>query len=127
MYKVTNESECSNAFLCWVLRTPAYRDHIIASAKGTTVLMLTKDAVANYVFLKPPRHEQERIASILGALDDKIELNRKMSATLEAMARALFKSWFVDFDPSAQKSKAATPACLRRSPRSSPIRLRPRS
>jgi type I restriction enzyme S subunit len=42
---------------------------------------------------------QQRIADILGALDDKIELNRRMNATLEAMARALFKSWFVDFDP----------------------------
>ena len=48
-----------------------------------------------------PRHKQERdtIAHILGALDDKIELNRRMSKTLDAMAQALFKSWFVDFDP----------------------------
>ena len=43
--------------------------------------------------------EQHTIAHILGTLDDKIELNRRMSQTLEAMARALFKSWFVDFDP----------------------------
>lgn len=47
----------------------------------------------------PPLSEQRAIAHILGALDDKIELNRRMSETLEAMARALFKSWFVDFDP----------------------------
>ncbi len=47
----------------------------------------------------PPLPEQKAIASILGALDDKIELNRKMNETLEAMARAVFKSWFVDFDP----------------------------
>ena len=47
----------------------------------------------------PPLDEQRRIAGILGALDDKIELNRRMSQTLEAMAQALFKSWFVDFDP----------------------------
>lgn len=47
----------------------------------------------------PPLPVQQRIADILGALDDKIELNRRMNATLEAMARALFKSWFVDFDP----------------------------
>ena len=47
----------------------------------------------------PPLDEQRAIARILGALDDKIELNRRMSATLEAMARALFKSWFVDFEP----------------------------
>jgi len=47
----------------------------------------------------PPVAEQRAIASVLGALDDKIELNRRMNATLEAMARALFQSWFVDFDP----------------------------
>ena len=47
----------------------------------------------------PPLAEQKAIASILGALDDKIELNRRMNATLEAMARALFQGWFVDFDP----------------------------
>jgi type I restriction enzyme S subunit len=49
--------------------------------------------------LLPPEAEQRAIAHILGTLDDKIELNRRMSETLEAMARALFKSWFVDFDP----------------------------
>jgi type I restriction enzyme S subunit len=47
----------------------------------------------------PPLPEQKAIAAVLGALDDKIELNRRMNATLEAMARALFQSWFVDFDP----------------------------
>ena len=47
----------------------------------------------------PPLSEQRAIAHILGTLDDKIELNRRMNATLEAMARALFRSWFVDFDP----------------------------
>jgi hypothetical protein len=47
----------------------------------------------------PPLAEQKAIAAVLGSLDDKIELNRRMNATLEAMARALFQSWFVDFDP----------------------------
>src|SRR5207249_1624034 len=47
----------------------------------------------------PPAIEQKAIAAVLGALDDKIELNRRMNATLEAMARMLFQSWFVDFDP----------------------------
>lgn len=62
--------------------------------------------------------EQRAIAHILGTLDDKIELNRRMSETLEQMARALFKAWFVDFDPCALKWRAAgsaaspCPACL---------------
>jgi type I restriction enzyme S subunit len=58
----------------------------------------------------PPLAEQRAIARILGALDDKIELNRKTNATLEAMARALFKSWFVDFDPVRAKAAGRAPS-----------------
>lgn len=54
----------------------------------------------------PPINEQKAIAHILGALDDKIELNRKTNETLEAMAKALFKSWFVDFDPVRAKAES---------------------
>ena len=57
----------------------------------------------------PPLDEQRAIAHILGTLDDKIELNRRMSETLEAMARALFKSWFVDFDPVRAKAEGRDP------------------
>src|ERR1035437_8149183 len=53
----------------------------------------------------PPPHQQRTIADMLGSLDDKIELNRRMSQTLESMARALFKSWFVDFDPVRAKAE----------------------
>ena len=58
----------------------------------------------------PPLAEQKRIAEVLGALDDKIELNRRMNATLEATARALFQSWFVDFDPVRAKLDGRTPS-----------------
>ena len=58
-----------------------------------------------------PLPEQRAIAHILGTLDDKIELNRRMNETLEAMARALFKSWFVDFDPVRAKMAGEIPAC----------------
>ncbi len=60
---------------------------------------LNRNAAHARKILVPPLPEQKAIASILGALDDKIELNKKMNETLEAMARAIFKSWFVDFDP----------------------------
>lgn len=60
----------------------------------------------------PPLAEQQAIAAVLGALDDKIELNRRMNATLEAMARALFQSWFVDFDPVRAKLDGRPPAAL---------------
>ncbi|MEZ6016072.1 MAG: restriction endonuclease subunit S [Planctomycetota bacterium] len=58
----------------------------------------------------PPLPEQKAIAAVLGALDDKIELNRRMNTTLEAMARALFQSWFVDFDPVRAKLDGRPPA-----------------
>lgn len=57
----------------------------------------------------PPLREQQRISQILGALDEKIELNRRMNETLEAMARAIFKSWFVDFDPVRAKAEGRQP------------------
>ncbi|HSV73792.1 MAG TPA: restriction endonuclease subunit S, partial [Chthonomonadales bacterium] len=57
----------------------------------------------------PPLPEQRAIAHILGTLDDQIELNRRMSETLEAMARALFKSWFIDFDPVRAKAAGRDP------------------
>jgi type I restriction enzyme S subunit len=55
--------------------------------------------------LLPSLVEQDRILNLLGALDDKIELNRRMAETLEAMARALFRSWFVDLDPSPREGR----------------------
>jgi type I restriction enzyme S subunit len=57
----------------------------------------------------PPLPEQKRIAHVLSTLDDKIDLNRRMNATLEAMSRAIFKSWFVDFDPVRQKAAGKQP------------------
>jgi type I restriction enzyme S subunit len=61
----------------------------------------------------PPTDEQRAIAHILGTLDDKIELNRRMNETLEAMARALFKSWFVNFDPIRAKADRRDPGLPR--------------
>ncbi len=58
----------------------------------------------------PPLEERNTIAHVLGTLDNKIELNRRMNATLEAMARALFRSWFVDFDPVRAKAEGREPA-----------------
>lgn len=64
----------------------------------------------NFRITLPPIAFQRAIARILGALDDKIELNRRMNETLEAMARALFQSWFVDFDPVRAKAAGRQPA-----------------
>ena len=66
---------------------------------GSTMPKLTRNSLDQISLFVPRPEEQRVIANILGALDDKIELNRRMNETLEAMARTLFKSWFVDFDP----------------------------
>jgi len=70
---------------------------------------LNSDELKALDVVLPPPAEQRAIAHILGTLDDKIELNRRMSETLEAMARALFKSWFVDFDPVRAKMEGRDP------------------
>ena len=76
---------------------------------GSTMPKLTQDNLNRISLRAPPLHKQEAIAHILGTLDDKIELNRRMNETLEAMARALFKSWFVDFDPVCAKMEGRDP------------------
>ena len=79
---------------------------------GSPIPSTTRSAVYVRDFDIPPLAEQKSIAAVLGALDDKIEVNRRMNATLEAMARALFQSWFVDFDPVRAKLDARPPAGL---------------
>src|SRR2546430_607079 len=75
---------------------------------------LNSDELKALNVLLPPEPEQRAIAHILGTLDDKIELNRRISETLEAMARALFKSWFVDFDPVRAKAEGRDPGLRQR-------------
>jgi len=77
----------------------AHVEELQRHASGSTFQELTGSALAQIRIRIPPLSEQRAIAHILGTLDDKIELNRRMSETLEAMARALFKAWFVDFEP----------------------------
>ena len=88
----------STDYIYWLLRTPQYRAYCRAHATGTTNLGLSRD---DFLAFPVPNETNERrgIVDTLTALDDKIELNRRMNETLEEMARALFKSWFVDFDP----------------------------
>ena len=87
------------SYASYYLGHTAVREWIVRHAHGATMPNLNTAILAACPFLVPPRSEQIAIAHVLGTLDDKIELNRRMNATLEAMARALFKSWFVAFDP----------------------------
>jgi type I restriction enzyme, S subunit len=100
------------AFLAyWLL---ANKPDLLASVDhaGHGTGRLVTDTLKEMPVQLPPLAEQKAIASVLGALDDKIELNRRMNETLEAMARALFRSWFVDFDPVRAKLDGRQPVGL---------------
>ncbi|MGK2925390.1 MAG: restriction endonuclease subunit S [Lysobacterales bacterium] len=96
-------------FMAYQLRSQESRNWIIQHATGTTMASLNQDVIARIPVLLPPLLEQRAIAHILGTLDDKIELNRRRNQTLEAMARALFKDWFVDFGPVRAKLEGREP------------------
>ena len=87
-------------YLRYFLASPETQAMLLSWAgSGGTRNALTKVMIESLEIPLPPLPEQRAIAHILGTLDDKIELNRRMNETLEEMARAIFKSWFVDFDP----------------------------
>lgn len=84
-------------------------DFATQGSEGTKMPRAKWEHVSRYERARLPLDEQRAIAHILGTLDDKIELNRKMNETLEAMARAIFKSWFIDFDPVRAKAEGREP------------------
>ncbi len=92
---VQGNAEADTRFLMYALA----QANISGYLTGSTMPKLTQGAMNRISIMAPPINEQRAIAHILGTLDDKIELNRRMNETLEEMARALFKSWFVDFEP----------------------------
>ena len=98
-------------YVYWLLRTPVYREYCRAHAIGTTNLALPREDFLAFPIPRPTNREMT-LVEVLDALDDKIELNRRMNATLEAMARALFQSWFVDFDSVRAKLDGRPAAAL---------------
>ena len=106
----TDRNECEPGYLLSVLTHPAAKGYIESFNSGGSRRAITKAHIESFEIPLPPLPEQKAIAHILGTLDDKIELNRRMNATLEAMARALFQSWFVDFDPVRAKLDGRKPA-----------------
>ncbi|WP_419625838.1 restriction endonuclease subunit S [Thiolapillus sp.] len=85
------------------------RENLVSQGNGSVFTNLKTDILKNHVVDVPTLSEQRAIAHILGTLDDKIELNRQMAQTLESIARAIFKSWFVDFDPVKAKMEGKQP------------------
>ena len=98
-------------YIYWLLRTPFYREYCRGHAIGTTNLSIAREDFLAFPVPKPEARELS-LVEMLDALDNKIELNRRMNATLEAMARALFQSWFVDFDPVRAKLDGRQPIGL---------------
>lgn len=98
------------SFAYYLTRWREVQDFAISQMTGTSGRQrVPTEALSHLTVPLPPLPIQHAIADILGSLDDKIELNRRTNETLEAMAKALFKSWFVDFDPVLAKSMGRQP------------------
>ena len=99
----------NNTYLKFAMQAAFVQNQLKARSTGTTVLGISQRELRKVEIPLPPLSEQRRMAHILGTLDEKIELNRQMNETLEATARAIFKSWFVDFDPVKAKMEGQKP------------------
>ena len=86
-------------FIYYVVANQQFKNTITQLATGTTIKNVSLETMRNYTFCIPPLSIQKQIGKILSSLDDKIELNRRINDNLEQQAQALFKSWFVDFEP----------------------------
>ncbi|WP_217932805.1 restriction endonuclease subunit S, partial [Bacteroides caecimuris] len=86
-------------FIYYVVASKQFKNSITHLSTGTTIKNVSLETMRNYSFAAPSINEQKRIAELLSSLDDKIELNRRINDNLEQQAQALFKSWFVDFEP----------------------------
>ncbi|MCW5230778.1 restriction endonuclease subunit S [Verminephrobacter eiseniae] len=96
-------------FIELFLRSPFFENQARSFAVGGVIQHFGPTHLKQMAIALPPIEEQMAISSIIGAFDDKIELNRRMHATLKATAQALFKSWFVDFDPVRAKMEGRAP------------------
>jgi type I restriction enzyme S subunit len=96
-------------FIRYLLEGPDFQWQAEVAGAGSVIRHFGPMHLRRMTVRLPPPSEQRAIAHILGTLDDKIELNRRMNETLEAMARAIFKSWFVDFDPVRAKAEGRKP------------------
>ncbi|MBW7895185.1 MAG: restriction endonuclease subunit S [Opitutaceae bacterium] len=110
MKLTVDQSKADPLFLYYVFTSPEQQEYIRQHAIQTGVPHTNLGILRRTPLTLPPLPEQKAIARILGTLDDKIELNRRMNATLEAMARALFQSWLVDFDPVHAKAAGRPPS-----------------
>jgi type I restriction enzyme S subunit len=105
-----NRKQVDPRFFLYQYLSPEFQELLVSrTIPGSTVERILLTEFPNFPIVVPPLPEQRAIARILGALDDKIELNRRMNRTLEAISQALFRSWFVDFEPVSAKREGRKP------------------
>ncbi|WP_102561145.1 restriction endonuclease subunit S [Vibrio lentus] len=102
-------NEIDKEFLYFLLRSKEYRHHVVSGATGTTVKHTSPTKILSYEFQLPPLDIQREIAKNLIALEKKITVNFDTNEILEEMAQAIFKSWFVNFDPVKAKMNGGQP------------------
>lgn len=110
LVELRDSAKACPEFLYFLMRTADYRHWVVAGATGSTVRHTSPSRICSYRFRLPPLRLQRDIADVLSSLEDRIALLRETNASLEAIAQALFKSWFVDFDPVRAKSQGLAPA-----------------
>lgn len=106
------DGSVDSLYASYYLGHPKVREWVVRHAHGATMPNLNTSILSALPFVVPPLEDQRAIAHILGTLDDKIELNRRMNETLEAITRLIFKSWFVDFDPVRAKASGEPPESI---------------
>lgn len=100
---VFKQEDAPKTYLYWLLQTPQYREYCRAHSTGTTNLGLAREDFLNFE-VPPLTRERQWIVDLVQNIEDKIELNRRMNETLEGMAQAIFRDWFVDFGPTRRKA-----------------------
>jgi len=103
--RVKDELDTNPRFLYYLLNSPEVLEDVRSRANSGVQVNLTTTGILETELNLPERGIQDSVAHILGTIDDKIELNQKMNETLEEIAKAIFKSWFVDFDPVRAKAE----------------------
>ncbi|HIF9478095.1 TPA: restriction endonuclease subunit S [Photobacterium damselae] len=108
--RVKNNDDSDQSFLYYLLKNKDFSDYIVSTAQGSAnQASITLKDIYGYEFVYPEQQHRKKIASYLTSIDRKISLNTQTNQTLEEMAQAIFKSWFVDFDPVKAKINGEQP------------------
>ena len=109
IFRAKDESQLNPLYLYYILSGQEFIDYTVLTSKGAKMPRGDKDAIMQFKLPLPCPDEQIDIAESLSCIDQKIELNQRMNETLDGMARSIFKSWFVDFDPVRAKAEGREP------------------